>query len=124
MKKLGIGLLLCILLVGACAGITHWRYNADRLNQALNQMTPIGSSYDDVWRTVSAKYAKTQRNDNAGFLRQDAPKSRVVGVKSISANIGDYYAFPIGTTSIVAYWGFDRDNRLIDIWVWKSTDSI
>lgn len=124
MKMLGLGLVLCTLIVSACAGLNRWRYDTNRVRDSLNRLTPLGSSYDQVWSFASGRYKQAKRNESSGFYRQDSSKPTIVGVKSIEAHIGDYHALPIGTTSVVAYWGFDKDNRLIEIWVWETTDSI
>jgi len=51
---------------------------------------------------------------NTGFVTAD---QKVVGVTSMEGNLGD-----IGPMNVSAFWGFDRDGRLVDVWVWRTFD--
>ena len=52
---------------------------------------------------------------NAGFVTRE---QKVVGVTSIEGNLGD-----LGPMNVSAFWGFDRDDRLVDVWVWRTFDA-
>ena len=59
----------------------------------------------------------------AGFHKQELGDDRIVGVKSISTEASDYWTFPFLTTSVTFFWGFDKDDKLVDVWVWKTVDA-
>lgn len=64
-----------------------------------------------------------------GFWRQESYEPMtVVGVSSIRVNLGDYRSaltfFFLFITNVTAFWGFDAEGKLIDIWVWKTTDAL
>ena len=46
----------------------------------------------------------------------------MVGEKSIRSYIGEYRFVFI--TSVTVLWGFDKNEKLIDIMVWKEVDSL
>jgi hypothetical protein len=113
-------ILLVVILVGGCSDL---RRNAEKIEASLLLLTPLGSSPEAVLEVVKAKRWKTAGYRLNGFYRQ-RPKAEVVGVSSIEASLGDYWFFPIGTTNATAFWGFDENGRLIQIWVWKTTDTL
>ena len=123
MKILKIIAAVFVLLV-ACVAVNRTRYSEAHVTGILYQMTPLGTSYDEVLRRVDDNYKFVHPNERTGFLRVDPAGSQVVGVRSLEAHIVDYWHFPIGTTTVDAFWGFDRNNKLIEIWVWKTTDSL
>lgn len=117
---------LVFILVAAVVWLAsnQFRYNESRIQAYLYRLTPLGTSYEESLRRISKKYEKFEKNETGGFWRQDLSPARTVGSKSIQVHVAEYFHFPIGKTCIVAYWGFDKDGRLIEIWIWKTTDSI
>ena len=68
------------------------------------------------WKNVRVSYTR-------GFFRNEPLNEATIGVKSITATLGDYVSFPVGfTTRVVAKWGFNDKGELIDLWVNKSAD--
>jgi hypothetical protein len=98
------------------------RENADEIRVHLIREQPIGTSMPAVEAWIKKAGWKYSASPNVGFLKQEDRKNSVVGASSIKADIGDYWRFPFLTTSVVAYWGFGPDGKLIDVWVWKTTD--
>lgn len=86
------------------------------------QETPIGTSFDDVKSFCDKAKLKCADSKTAGYLNQDT--GQVVGVSSIWAVIEERKDMPMTTTSISAYWGFNKDKKLVDIWVWKTIDTL
>jgi hypothetical protein len=86
------------------------------IRDILLSQTPIGSSLADVRKLFERRGWLVQSYEgNTGFLRLDAGvQNDVVGVSSLQGKLGDY-----GEVSISAFWGFDRNNLLIDIGVWR-----
>lgn len=86
--------------------------------------TPIGSSINDVEEILRVKGQKPQITLNAGFVKQEKRTLQVIGNQSIKLHLGTYRSSPYSHTSVTVFWGFNDQQRLIDIWVWKSTDSL
>ena len=86
------------------------------------EATPIGVSFAKVLSFCKSKYVRCSSSETAGYLNQNTNKS--VGVQSIWSVTDQhkYLVFFQETTSV--YWGFDKDGKLIDIWVNKVTDAI
>lgn len=124
MKNIKYLLLVVPMAVVVYMLLNPLRRDAQKIEADLYLITPIGSLYAEAISKLGGRYNQLQTYDNAGFLKQDLPPNKTVGVKSIKINLGEYYHFPIGTTSVVAFWGFDANGKLLEVWVWKTTDSI
>ena len=61
-------------------------------------------------------------NLDRGFLRRS--DNKVIGVDSIEARLAGYRSGIFSSTSITAFWGFDAEGKLIEVWVWKVADSL
>ena len=115
--------LLLVLLGAGCSW--NLRQSAERTEAALLALTPLGSSPEAVLELVKKKgWSSPGFNAHAGFLKQQSPQSAVIGRSHIRASLGNYQALPLGTTNVTAFWGFDENRRLIQIWIWKTTDSL
>ena len=120
---LRIVLSLALFLEAGCA--IALRRDSDQIEASLLKLTPLGSNSEAVLDLVKKKgWRSSGYIEQHGFYKQQGTKNETVGVFCIQASLGDYYAFPLGTTNAMAFWGFDKDRRLIQIWVWKTTDSI
>ena len=116
-----------ICLSGACVAVVLWFYPPSLMRSevgirnSLLKQTPLGSSFDQV-RSFAERQGWRPHGEWNGFQRQEAGKlPETVGVTSIEAEVGRYW-LPFCTT-VTAFWGFDSEGRLIDVWVWKTTDS-
>lgn len=88
----------------------------------LLRVTPKGSSIEQVLNLCQMRGIQCQRSDTAGYLNQDTGK--VVGARSVWATIKAERSYVLPTVSTTsAYWGFDQEGRLLDIWVWRTTDA-
>jgi hypothetical protein len=123
-------LILASIAVAVVAIFTYFTLNPLRRSQEsiesrLYRITPAGTSFQTATSKLSSVFGKISISDKCGFLRQDWPAAtEVVGTKSIDVYLGEYYHFPVGQTDVTAYWGFDNNGKLIEIWVWKDTDSL
>jgi hypothetical protein len=119
----------CIVAIAGigviCATLfsSSMRKDPSTIEQALLREKPLGTQMAEIerWLAHDKKLAPTA--SNVGFLRQHPPPSRVVGVKSIKAKLGEYFSFPLLRTSVVAFWGFNERGELIEVWVWKTIDA-
>jgi hypothetical protein len=120
------------------------RQSGEQLRLELLEETPRGASMEDVKRLIQKKgWTIRVYDENRGFLdqRRDGdpqlpppdPLIRVpipitggwvTGAKNIEVHLGDYLPVLDFPTSVNLFWGFDRESRLIDIWVWKTNDAL
>lgn len=87
---------------------------------------PLGMSFDQVQQFLaSSGIVVIYVSKDKGLLRQDINPPILIGVQGIETKLGHYYFggdffLP---TNVYAYFAFDQDKRLIEIWVEKVTDS-
>ncbi len=123
-KKWKITLIIAALAVILVAFILSnpLRRSEETIRSRLLQDMPLGSHLEDVRGYVQSKgWEISYVNENRGFLDQRIKPNAVVGEKSIRASLGDYIDIPF-LANVTVFWGFDKDSRLIDIWVWKTWD--
>ena len=101
------------------------RKDNDKIRSDLLKETPIGMSFDKVTSKLESMNLETEPS-NTGFHKQERASSEIIGVRSIRVFLGEYRevrAFPyLFLTTVDALWGFDEDGKLIEIWIWKTTD--
>jgi hypothetical protein len=93
----------------------------------LLKKTPLGSSFQEVRALVERRgWLDPYYIGTSGFLKQEPGLPVVeVGVTSLRGRLGHYWQLPLlFRTDVTAFWGFDKDGRLIDVWVWKTTDAL
>jgi hypothetical protein len=96
--------------------------DVESLRNELIQETPRGLTLLDVEKILKNRGLVPIVSSTAGFLKQENGLSEVVGAQSIRAHLGDYRSSLFFITSVTAFWGFDENGELIDIWVWKTQD--
>ncbi|MBQ7012194.1 MAG: hypothetical protein IJN63_10855 [Clostridia bacterium] len=123
----GSVILLVIVLVTVVVELFNpLRRSAEQITEDILELTPIGSSMEDVIRVIESKKSWEWSGEvyPFGFLKQPPPPEErtEVGVQSIDVFLGDYRN--IFVTSVTVFWAFDENSVLIDVWVWKDTDTI
>jgi len=115
---------LAAVVAGAIVLSTPLRRSEEHLREALLTETPLGAEFDEVRLLLNARgWLDDRHHEHIGFLKQvPGRKTEVVGLRSLRAHLGHYRA-PY-RTDVTAFWGFDEEGKLVDIWVWKTTDSI
>jgi len=95
------------------------------IRASLLRSTPLGSSSQEVRTYVERQgWLATNYVGSAGFLKQEAGVPAVeVGATSIRGELG-HYRSGLFQTYVTAFWGFDTNGRLMDVWVWKTTDGL
>lgn len=117
-------LILVILLfpiIGMGAKVAEIDPDEYRIRQELLIKTPLGVSMDYVIEYCTKNSLKYKHRDDLGYW--DSNLNKGVGVKSIWALLYEYSNHPMMRTSITADWGFDKNGKLIDIFVWKTIDA-
>jgi hypothetical protein len=114
-----------VILATTGAGSIGLRRSESVIRESILALTPLGSSPEAVLTLVQKEKWKNQaHNKRSGFLmQQHGKKSVVVGTTHIQAWLGHHWTFPFLRTDVVAYWGFDADGRLVDVWIWKTINS-
>lgn len=97
------------------------RRSEETIEASLLAATPLGSSAQDVVRALEKKGHPVRVSSAGVYKQKPGTKSEVVGVASIRVLLGEYRAPLI--TSVSAFFAFDADARLIEIWVWKTVDA-
>ena len=118
--------LIVVLGVAIWLGMFHTslREGAEKLEGLLLLEKPKGTSFSEVERWLKdEKKLSPKLSREAGFLKQSTSGNSIIGKQSISASLGEYRSFPFLRTSVMGYWGFDEAGKLIDVWVWKTTDA-
>lgn len=94
----------------------------EALRKKILKDTPVGTQMDDILKYIERRnWEKIWVSDEHGFVKQDELSDPVIGVKSIRAGIGEHRF--IFVTSVTAFWGFNENSELIDVWVWKTVDA-
>ena len=94
----------------------------EEIQSELLAQFPLGSKIDEVEKGLRVRGIQPQVSKNAGFLKQQKGDSRVIGSQSIRSHLGDYRSSIFLVTSVTAFFAFNNQDELIDIWVWKTTD--
>ena len=114
--------LIALAFLGGTLSVTLKACESEhQVREQLLSTTPIGTTFEQVLSFCAAKKLKCRQSRTAGFLNQET--GNVVGVQAIWAVVSESKTGPLSIASISAYWGFDGDGRLLDIWVWKTVDA-
>ena len=132
-KKKHIKIAVCVIIVTALLIIlaNPLRRSTDRIRDNILKLTPVGMSMEETIRIVESKKKwELYWISNKGYgmfrgspgeyyfdITKEIAEHYVVGVKSIRVHLGDYFR-----TGVLAYWGFDEDDKLVDVAVRKDID--
>jgi hypothetical protein len=117
-----------VIVVSGWFGQMPLRRSESSIRASLLKQTPLGSTLDEVRAFIERKgWLETNYIGSTGFHKQEGKGDSIVGVTSIRGELGHYRELPKPwpfETDVTAFWGFDKDGRLIDVWVWKTMDSL
>lgn len=94
----------------------------NEIMERLLKETPIGTKFEVVLDYCAEKKLKCKNSKTSGYL--DQRTGQTVGVATIWASLPDHRTGLFSTESGTINRGFDKDGNLIDVWVWKVTDSL
>lgn len=119
----GVVILAFIAGVGV-AGEISLRRSEETIRKRLLAEVPLGSQMSLVEQQIERhRWEVSYISQDAGFLDQRTKPYSEKGSKSIRASLGDYQGFPF-MVNVTVFWGFDESGALIDVWVWKTEDSL
>jgi hypothetical protein len=121
--RLATLILFAVASTSDAAGFSLRRSEAT-IRARLLEEVPLGSSMNQVEQQIARHgWVLDHIDRNGGFDDQREKPSKVTGAKSIRASLGDYRGLPF-MVNVTVFWGFDVSGSLIDIWVWKTEDSL
>lgn len=92
------------------------------IREWLLRENPKRSSMEEVIGTIERQgWTDYQIDRTNGFYDQRTKPAKVTGEKSIRAVLGEYRSI-FYITNVTVFWGFDEEGRLVDVWVWKTTE--
>jgi hypothetical protein len=116
---------LFILLLLTVILFNPLRYSADTIRGGLEKAIPIGSHIDDVEQVLQRMYPSQMMKSSLGFYKvEGGGLAKTVGVSSIRVHLGEYWSLLLFRTAVDAFFGFDENGRLVEIWVWKNAEGI
>lgn len=124
MRKMIIYIILTLLVIAlgmvaiSCL-LNPLRKSEEDIRTAILEITPIGMSIDDALSTIENKgWTTVGINRLRGVSSVEIQRlNENVGTQSIKANIGRYTTF--FETQVLAWWAFDEDSKLVDVFVRK-----
>ena len=122
--KISLSVITSILIVAAYIASNPLRRSEDTIRSKLLEELPLGTQLSTVHQYIIKKeWEISYVSEDSGFYDQRTRPASVVGEKAIRASIGDYQDLPF-VANVTVFWGFDKDSRLIDVWIWKTWDGI
>jgi hypothetical protein len=127
-------LLGVLMLLSSCATGPHGsrvrvsRFGSENhIRNKILKYTPIGSTYEQVQEFIQyrLKY-RTPDYENSPAIRGHWPGPyEEIGVRRIDVWLGEYGfpGWPMAIDKCVS-WAFDKNDKLIDVVVWKDHDSM
>jgi hypothetical protein len=112
---------IALVLLGACTVSNHLRRPVSEIRESLLREKPIGTAIAEIESWLTAEKKLSAKKGMTGYFTD---KGQVVGVRSVSVLLGEYRSYGILPTSVEAFWGFDANGALVDLWVRKSVDSL
>lgn len=121
---LAAAILIAASVILTRAALDPLRRSESTIEAKLLREAPLGSSTEQVGAMIRRHGWKLSYPlANTGFYDQRAPRPREVGAKHFRASLGDYQGIPF-KANVTAFWGFDENDKLIDLWVWKTWDGL
>ncbi len=127
-----IVLSVIVLIVAIILLLNPLRRSQEQIKNDILKLTPMGTSMEDVIKIIESKkqWEIDYISHEHGYRRPGTPeysdialgRETIVGEKSIRVLVGEYRNIFI--TSVTVFFGFDKNSKLIEIYVWKDKDSL
>ncbi len=127
-KKILVSIIIIVLIIIGVLLSNPLRWPEKSVERYVLNKTPINSSFDEVNIVIeNQKWRTSDLSRTHGFYDQRFRPAKTTGDMYIRASLGDYRGISflfLFETNVTVYWGFNKEGKLIDIWVWKTTDAI
>jgi len=127
-----IALSVIVLTAAIIVLLNPLRRSQEHIKNDILKITPMGTSMEDVIKIIENKrqWEIDYISYDHGYRKPGTPahsdidlgRETIVGEKSMRVLIGEYRN--IFTTSVTVFWGFDKNSKLIEIYVWKDKDGL
>lgn len=112
-----------LFLVATLASCSELRKSEEAIKHNILNDVPLGSDMSEVLDFLKDNNREIISVDrNGGFYDQRVRPAKETGKMSIQSNFGDYRKI-IFRANVTVYFAFDEEGKLIDVWVWKTTDA-
>jgi hypothetical protein len=122
---LGCMAAIAALFLISCSAIGPISGSEEKIRASVLKETPIGSSWDEVHAFIKQhRWPILYESRVKGFLRSSPSRREVqAGIGAVECELGvtHFVLFPF-PTDVLAYWEFDKNGRLIDVWIDQQTD--
>ncbi|MGE4234715.1 MAG: hypothetical protein AB7F43_15505 [Bacteriovoracia bacterium] len=119
-----IGLVLIAVTIMLFLSSQFWLFSSEEsIRKSLLKQVPIGSNQEVVMQFIRKKNYTIVYISRLGFLTRSHER-KTIGTSFIQVELGDDIHFFLWHFTASAYWIFDKNNKLIDINIWKDIDSL
>jgi hypothetical protein len=128
--------IVAVLLAG-CSVASPLRRSEARIRASLLERTPPGTPEEDVngfmatqrrWHLGQARWVDPKAGARSTMKRAveyaGGPPVRDEVTHMLQARFGHYRTWPFFLRYVYGYWGFDTNDHLVDIWIYKVTDAM
>jgi len=111
-------------ILAAWASLNPLRRSEAAIQADLLHEAPLGSTTAQVEAMIQRHGWKLSYPlASTGFFDQRSRPARETGTQHFRASLGDYRDIPF-QANVTVFWGFDRNGRLTDLWVWKTWNGL
>ncbi len=115
------------LLLAGCSTVGPLCRSDEKIRASVLKRTPLRCSRDQVYAFIKQhRWPVYYESRDRGFMMSRPGQPSVeVGSRAVGCELGvtHFVYFPFETT-VLAYWGFDKSGRLIDLWIDQQTDAL
>jgi len=116
-----------VLLFVGCSSVGPLSRSEEKIRASVLKRTHLGCSSDQVYAFIKEQHWQVDgESPDNGFHKTFVGRAGSVEVGSsyVSCDIGvTHFVFFPFATDVLAYWGFDKSGRLIDVWIDQQTDA-
>ena len=115
---------LSVYLIVLLVGCDELKKSEEEIRRDILNAAPLGSAMEDVISILERnKYKIAWINYEQGFNDHRLRPPKIVGKKSVRAELGEYRGILFLKTSVTVFFAFDNNKKLIDLRVHKTTDA-
>ena len=115
-----VKLLLRLLSVWFVVAFASGCSDEQSIRTEILRRTPLGSTMEQVNAYCAAAQLSCHSSNTAGYVNRST--GVVVGSKSVWGIVENHKIGPLLISTSAAYWGFDSNGKLLDVWVWTTME--